>query len=142
MPDASCLDIKQTQGLDRSECLRLVASRSVGRLGLTIGALPTVIPVNYRLIGERLYFRIGDDEKLRAATTCAVVAFQVDDIDESEHGGWSVVLTGIAEPIEHADIQERLESIGIPDWLPAARHAIVGLATDVVAGCRFNPNAI
>lgn len=123
--------------LPRDECLRLLATKSIGRIGLTVGALPTVLPVNYRLIGDRIYFRTGNTERLRAATTCAVVAFEVDHIDEEHHHGWTVVVTGVTEPIEHRDIVERLESIGVPQWAPIPQTRLVSLSTDVISGRRL-----
>ena len=35
--------------LDRSECLRLLAGSSVGRVAVSVGALPVILPVNFRL---------------------------------------------------------------------------------------------
>lgn len=123
--------------LGRQECLKLLATKSLGRLGLTVGALPSVLPVNYRLIGDRLYFRISAGERLRAATTCAVVAFEVDCFDEKLREGWTVMVTGVTEPIEHADILERLESIGIPNWSPTPLRRVVAISTDVITGRRL-----
>ena len=40
--------------LDRAECLRLLGTASLGRIGLTSGALPTVLPVNFRLIDDEI----------------------------------------------------------------------------------------
>ena len=134
----AALDRHGLQILDRSECMELLASKSVGRLGLTVGALPTVMPVNYRLIGDRIYFRTGSTERLRAATNCAVVAFEVDEIDEEHHNGWTVVVTGVTEPIEHRDIAERLEQIGVPQWVPIPQTRFVSLSTDVVTGRRLS----
>ena len=123
--------------LDRQDCLALLATRSLARVGLTIGALPSVLLVNYRLIGERLYFRTSRDARLQMATTCAVVAFEVDSIDEATHTGWSVVVTGVTEPIEHRDIAERIEAIGVPDWSPSPKPRLVGLSTEIVTGRRL-----
>ncbi len=123
--------------LTRDECLRLLATKSIGRIGLTVGALPTVLPVNYRLIGDRIYFRTGNTQRLRAATTCAVVAFEVDYVDEEHHNGWTVVVTGVTEPIEHRDIAERLESIGVPQWAPIPQTRLVSLSTEVISGRRL-----
>lgn len=120
--------------LDRGECLRLIATKSIGRVGLTVGALPTVLPVNFRLIGERLFFRTSCDERVQTATTAAVIAFEVDHFDEDTQEGWTVVITGMAEPVVHVDVERRLESIGIPNWAPVPLPRIVAMSTDVVTG--------
>ena len=85
--------------LDRDECLRLLDSATLGRVAVTSAAVPTVLPVNFRLAGDRIVFRTGKGTKLAAATRNAVVAFEVDDIDPVQHTEWSVVVTGVACPI-------------------------------------------
>ena len=36
--------------LDPAECARLLASSTFGRIGITVSALPTILPINYRLV--------------------------------------------------------------------------------------------
>ena len=73
--------------LDREACLRLLATRSLGRIGCTSGALPIVLPVNFRLVGDVIVVRTGFGTKLHAAADNAVVAFEVDEIDPVSHLG-------------------------------------------------------
>lgn len=54
--------------LDTGQCLALAATRPVGRVAVTVGALPAVFPVNYCLVDSRVYFRTGAGTKLDAAT--------------------------------------------------------------------------
>src|SRR4030095_14183770 len=63
--------------LDRDECLRLLARATLGRLGFTSGALPTVLPVSYHLDGDRILVRTRRGGRLDAALCDAVVAFEV-----------------------------------------------------------------
>src|SRR5690606_10684839 len=97
--DAMEIDRNGLEVLGREECMRLLASASLGRLGITTGALPTVLPVNFRLVGDQIVFRTGSGTKLDAATDNAVVAFEVDDMDPVWHTGWSVVVTGMAREV-------------------------------------------
>src|SRR3954467_1743269 len=93
--------------LSREECLQLVASRRVGRFAYVESARALdVVPVNYvsRPDGTVL-FRSGPGPKLSAAERRDVVAFQVDDIDPVQHTGWSVLVTGRARRLTHADVQ-------------------------------------
>ena len=83
--------------LGRTECLRLLSGASVGRLAVTVGALPVILPVNFlRLDRDRVLIRTTTGTKLDAATRHAVVAFEVDDFDSFSHTGWSVCVTGVA----------------------------------------------
>src|SRR5438128_11864445 len=86
--------------LSRDECLDLLRSRSVGRLAYVARAgLPDLVPVNYVLYDDALLIRSGAGPKLRAAERGDVVAFQVDDIDETASTGWSVVVHGRARMV-------------------------------------------
>ena len=75
------LDQNGLEILDRDECLRLLAQAVIGRVGVSSGALPRVLPVNFRLDGGRILIRTARGTKLDAAAANAVVAFEVDDID-------------------------------------------------------------
>ncbi|HEX4905274.1 MAG TPA: pyridoxamine 5'-phosphate oxidase family protein, partial [Acidimicrobiales bacterium] len=62
------IDRNGLEVLDRDECLRLLAQATLGRVGVTIGALPCVVPVNYRIVGDEVVIRTGAGTKLDAAT--------------------------------------------------------------------------
>ena len=93
------IDRNGLEVLDRADCIRLLRTVSLGRIGITAGALPTILPINFRVDGDRILFRTGVGTKLDAATRGAVVAFEADDIDPMYHSGWSVVVTGIAREV-------------------------------------------
>ena len=66
---------------------------------ITVGALPAVLPINFRLVDDRIVFRTSGGAKLDAATRNAVVAFEVDDMEPLSHTGWSVMVTGMAREV-------------------------------------------
>jgi nitroimidazol reductase NimA-like FMN-containing flavoprotein (pyridoxamine 5'-phosphate oxidase superfamily) len=125
--------------LDRDECLRLLDSATLGRVGVNVSALPTVLPVNFRLTDGRIIFRTGPGTKLAAATRNAVVAFEVDDIDPLSHTGWSVVVTGVARPVVDHDDLARLTDLGIARWAPGHDGHVVEVSLDLVTGRRIPP---
>jgi two-component system, NarL family, response regulator DevR len=88
--------------LSRDACLRLLATATLGRVGVSVDALPRVLPVNFRFDGGRILIRTGTGTKLDAAADNAVVAFEVDEIDPVAHTGWSVVVTGMARELTDA----------------------------------------
>jgi nitroimidazol reductase NimA-like FMN-containing flavoprotein (pyridoxamine 5'-phosphate oxidase superfamily) len=130
------IDRNGLEVLGRDECLRLLASASLGRLGITTGALPTVLPVNFRLVGDQIVFRTGGGTKLDAATDNAVVAFEVDDMDPVWHTGWSVVVTGMAREISDPEELAAIELSTIPHWAPDHATRVVGVSTEIVTGRR------
>lgn len=138
------IDFEQSGGepLRRAQCLRLLGTARVGRVGLTAGALPVVVPVDYRLWRDRVIFRTAEGSRLHRATTDAVVAFEVDALGAGEPWGWSVVVTGVArdvsELVDAADAA-RAELGFRPGgwWTSTTRDRYLAVPTDVVAGCRL-----
>ena len=83
--------------LDEDECLRLLGTMPIGRVGICSGSLPAILPVNFELYGRLIVFRTGRGTKLDAAVRSAVVAFQADQYDALYHTGWSVLAIGQAK---------------------------------------------
>ena len=81
MPDATIWHDEGLDILDEDECLRLLATVPIGRVGICSGALPAILPVNFELYGRSIVFRTGRGTKLDAAVRSAVVAFQADQYD-------------------------------------------------------------
>jgi nitroimidazol reductase NimA-like FMN-containing flavoprotein (pyridoxamine 5'-phosphate oxidase superfamily) len=123
--------------LDREECLRLLADGTIGRLGLTSGALPTVLPVSYRLVDDRIVLRTNVGSKLEAATSGTVVAFEVDDVDPVWHTGWSVVVTGVARQVVDPDALARIAEAKVPRWAPMGADRYVEISLELVTGRRI-----
>jgi nitroimidazol reductase NimA-like FMN-containing flavoprotein (pyridoxamine 5'-phosphate oxidase superfamily) len=130
------IDRNGLQVLDRRECMVLLATSTLGRVGCTSGALPIVLPVNFRLVDDAVVFRTGVGTKLDAATRNTVVAFEVDDMDAVAHTGWSVLVTGFAREVTNAFELDALQVDGIPRWSPGADGRVVSISTELVSGRR------
>ena len=50
------------------DCLRLLATRRLGRIGITVQALPVMLPVDFRVLDQAIVFRTIPGTKLDAAT--------------------------------------------------------------------------
>ena len=109
-------------GLDEHECLELLASVEYGRIGLSVGALPAIYPVTYRLHGDRILFLPPPDGPRPAALSDTVVAFQADHTDPSTAPGWHVHAVGIARLLDHHRDRRAAAEVGLllPD-APDAR---------------------
>jgi uncharacterized protein len=123
--------------LDRKECLRLLATATLGRVGVSLGALPVILPVNFRLVGDRIVFRTGIGTKLDAATDNAVVAFEADEIEPFSHTGWSVTVTGESREVTAPDALMRIRAANLPRWAPTGDGRIVEVDTTVISGRRI-----
>ena len=76
------------------ECLALLATVPVGRVGVTMNALPVVLPVNFAVLDGDIVFRTVEGTRFHAAAAGTVVAFEVDSYDPDGASGWSVVGSG------------------------------------------------
>jgi len=135
------LDANGLQVLDRDDCLRLLAGSNFGRIGVTFSAIPVVLPLNYRLVGEEIVFRTSPGTKLEAAVEEAVVAFEVDQIDSFTHAGWSVLVTGIARRVTDPTEVARYAGSHVPRWAVGPDEHFVTVSTAMISGRRLAPGA-
>jgi nitroimidazol reductase NimA-like FMN-containing flavoprotein (pyridoxamine 5'-phosphate oxidase superfamily) len=131
------IDRNGLEVIAREESIRLLESASVGRLALTSGALPDVVPVNFLVDGDRVLLRSGGGTKLAHAMTDAVVALEVDHIDVVSRGGWSVVITGIATEVTDRAALARARKLPVPHWAPTGGDRFVTISLDLVNGRRI-----
>lgn len=123
--------------LTREQCLELLGTAIIGRVGLTSGALPTILPVNFRLDRDQILIRSGQGLKLDAALQDAVVAFEADDFNPIDHSGWSVAVTGVARAIIDEGELHALDAVPIARWAPRGNGSIVAISTDMISGRRL-----
>lgn len=136
------LDRNGLEMIERDECLRLLSSVPVGRVGLCVHALPVILPVNFVVAeppggGEPIVVvRSAEGSKLAAAFDSAVLAFEVDGYEALTHCGWSVLVQGVARVLAGAE-REWAESLPLLPWAIEGASMFIGLDTDVVRGRRF-----
>lgn len=79
-----------------SMCWELLGSASVGRIALSVRALPAILPVEYYLDGADLAICLGQYRLNPRAVNNVVVAFAADAIDPATRSGWTVQVQGVA----------------------------------------------
>jgi nitroimidazol reductase NimA-like FMN-containing flavoprotein (pyridoxamine 5'-phosphate oxidase superfamily) len=108
------------------ECLRLLASVSVGRVGFVADGEVVVLPVNHFVDGQDVVFRTAHGSKVSAAEGQNRAAFEADYYNEQTRSGWSVLVNGRAEVVgAEAEIQRLGVSSSRRDiypWVTAVRH--------------------
>src|SRR5215469_15065473 len=91
--------------LPLDECLRLLSSVPVGRIGFQSDGEVIVLPVNHVVDEQSVAFMTAAGSKLSAAEGETQVVFEADEYDARRRVGWSVVVTGHAEVVyEDAEI--------------------------------------
>jgi nitroimidazol reductase NimA-like FMN-containing flavoprotein (pyridoxamine 5'-phosphate oxidase superfamily) len=125
----------------RKECLDLLATQVVGRIGIIVGSQPLVLPVNFALDGETIVIATAPGAKLYAARG-RPACFEVDETDHEARSGWSVVLQGPLEEVTRSDtpLLERLDGLADP-WLGEDRNHVVRLVPTTITGRRVRPRA-
>lgn len=123
--------------LERDECLRLLSKGTMGRIALTSGGLPTVLPVNYCVDDDRILVRTGRGAKLAAAASDAIVAFEVDDFDALYHSGWSVVVTGSTTEVTGEEELRAVAHAPVSRWAPLGGGHVIAISTEIVSGRRL-----
>ena len=123
--------------LEEADCRALLASTTIGRVGLSVDALPVVLPVNYTVMDDAILIRSTEGSKLSAAWKGAVVAFEIDDYDPLSHTGWSVLVQGTARvlnaPTELAEARKQ----PLEPWAHPDEGAFVAISCDLVSGRRI-----
>lgn len=78
--------------LDWAGCMERLASTKRGRMAITVGALPSIVPVRYTIVDDQVLFPVTTDEVWRA-TDGHIVAFNAEGVDAGGHL-WSVGVLG------------------------------------------------
>lgn len=118
--------------LDPEDCLRRLGRNGIGRIAVTVGALPAIFPIGYAIHEGCVYFRTAAGTKLAAASSGTVVAFEVDHVDPIAHRGWSVVIVGPAAIVDSSS--DGLERLPIPKWVSGGPEHLVRVSPVLVSG--------
>jgi uncharacterized protein len=120
--------------LSESECRHLLGTHTLGRVGVTSGGLPHIVPVCYLYDDGAIVFRTGPGTKLRAAASGDVLAFEVDQFDPKSGQGWSVMVLGRASILTTEHEHEGLPTLDGPSDAGEQRNHYVRLHCELVTG--------
>jgi uncharacterized protein len=123
--------------LSEEAARRLLAGGEVGRVGICIGALPAIFPVNYRLIDGAIVFWTSPGSKMSAAAEGAVVAFEVDDYQLADRTGWSVLAVGRAEVVSDPDMAARVKATYLQPFVDGRCDTLVRIEPTFLSGRRL-----
>lgn len=130
------MDHPELQELSESECWWHLAEKTVGRLAVSIANKPDIFPVNYRIDGETIMVKTAPGLKLAAATLGPGVAFEVDEIDESDRSGWSVVVHGTASEVERLEELLDADDLRVDPWAAGTKNHYIRITPTEVTGRR------
>ena len=118
------------EAMTAEQCRRLLASTHIGRIALTVGALPVVLPVQYALDADHLLVRTPGHHDVGRGVDGQVVGFEADQLDLDHGAGWCVSVTGTVHVVDrHGDVGT------VHPWFSDGM--LLSLDTDVIAGHRI-----
>jgi nitroimidazol reductase NimA-like FMN-containing flavoprotein (pyridoxamine 5'-phosphate oxidase superfamily) len=107
--------------LTEHECLDRLELTSFGRIALSSGALPVIFPIHFAMLGGDPVFRTDPGTKLMAASAGQVLCLEIDQIDEIDHTGWSVLVTGRADVLTDPADLAAAEALPLRPWAGTGR---------------------
>jgi uncharacterized protein len=129
-----------------ADCLRLLDTVPVGRVGFFADGEIVILPVNHIVDGQDVIFRTGPGTKLSSISNKNLVGFEADAYDAATKCGWSVVISGFTELVESDDELRQLNDLGlrvwarpdedVPIWVRVRPHSVTGRRTP---GAAFGP---
>jgi nitroimidazol reductase NimA-like FMN-containing flavoprotein (pyridoxamine 5'-phosphate oxidase superfamily) len=126
--------------LSRSESLALLGEARLGRVGVSVDALPVILPVFIVVVRDRIVFRTAPGTKLTAAVNGAIVALEADQLDEATGEGWSVLVRGVAREVVDSELAGLARPHLATAWLDGTHEYLVEVTTDLVTGRRLGPD--
>jgi nitroimidazol reductase NimA-like FMN-containing flavoprotein (pyridoxamine 5'-phosphate oxidase superfamily) len=121
------------------ECLHLLGTVKVGRVGLSIDALPAILPVNFCVLDGDIVLRTVEGTKFHAAASGAVLAFEADGYELDGTTGWSVLVQGVSKVVTEPLELLRVGELNLESWaLDGAADQFVRITSSRVSGRRFS----
>lgn len=130
---------RRTSKLSQKECLRLLATKDLGRLAIVVDGQPLIFPVNYAMDDRVVVFRTGPGLKLeRGPYTRA--AFEVDEVDRRSGVAWSVMVQGTTQDISDSidPRSTRLRKLAVRPAAPGSKSRWMGVYAEQITGRRFS----
>jgi nitroimidazol reductase NimA-like FMN-containing flavoprotein (pyridoxamine 5'-phosphate oxidase superfamily) len=128
------------EDLAEDECFDLLKRHHFGRVAIAEGVdlPPMIMPLNYLVDAATVVVRTDPDSRLGSALRYAMVAFEIDGVDQLQRTGWSVVVSGRAQEIvDPGDLQDLNQTPLLP-WAPGDRSQYVRITPGSVTGRRIS----
>ena len=128
-------DSNPVHELHPEECWEFLRGREFGRLGYHLADEVHIVPINYAVKDDRLFFLTAEGSKLLGVTMNADVAFEVDEIVD-EHAT-SVVVRGRAHHLE-GSAAWIIDQLPLRPWVDTEKYIVVEIKADELTGRRFD----
>ena len=125
--------------LPEHECISLLGTSCVGRVGFVADDGPEVLPVNYACDATGLVVFRTISGTLLSRVDGQPVVFEVDGFDETAKAGWSVCVHGSAQEVylATATTAQTLADRDLISWAPGPRDRWFSITPVEITGRRI-----
>jgi len=119
--------------------MALLASVSFARVGVSVEALPAILPVTIAVMDKSVIFRTIPGTKLAHAAAGSILAIEADHYVTSEGRGWSVLVRGVASELLDEHNITRARELLTDSWIDGqTAERYVNVSCDLVTGRRLD----
>jgi uncharacterized protein len=134
-PDDDDYATRSFSAIAPARCTELLSTQSVGRVAWHGPEGLQILPVTYVYYDGSIVFRTSPDSVLSDLSSSTDVVFEIDEIDQRNHRGWSVVASGRAEAVEEPqEVNRLLTDAGVVPWAPGDRNVLIRITPQKVTG--------
>lgn len=121
--------------LSQERCWDLLRSNTTGRFGFLQQGRVMILPVNYLVDGQSIYFRTAGDGSIAEAVPSLESSLQIDDSRADRSEGWSVLVSGASSRVEDQDLLTRLwGKVMAEPWAGGERNLFIRIHAESVTG--------
>jgi uncharacterized protein len=123
------------EALGREQCLDLMQLHHLGRVAWQAADLPQILPVTYAMHQGSAYVRTAPDSILAELCQPTSVALEVDELDQKNRSGWSIVMHGRTSAVSEPDaLADLWASDSLVPWAPGKRTLFIRIRPERVTG--------
>jgi len=132
LDDGSTSDFR---AMSPAHCQELLESQTVGRIAWQAADGPQILPVTYAWHEGTIIFRTSPYGVLSELIRPTEVALEIDDLDQKNRRGWSVVVQGRAQGVAEPDRLVRMWTVGgVVPWAAGVRNVFIQITPHRVTG--------
>jgi nitroimidazol reductase NimA-like FMN-containing flavoprotein (pyridoxamine 5'-phosphate oxidase superfamily) len=128
---------RDLRSLSGDECRILLRRRGIGRVVFVDARGPVALPVNYVVDHHDIVFRTAAASSIHSTPATGRVSFEVDEIDEEQRSGWSVLATGTVARVDDPADLAHVTMLHPTPWARGPRERYFRLSVQSITGRRL-----
>ena len=121
------------------DCWGLLESEEIARVAWHGRDGVAIVPVNYTVADGSLWFRTSPSSTLGRECAGQTLAIEIDHIDRTTRSAWSVVVSGVVELVDAAEVPDVLAGLRV--WPSGSRPLFIRVEPAHVTGRKLLASA-